>query len=100
MDKLKLTAEESKILRLQLPAVRALIDKGLITSAGILTASGQRWVDEDYPALLRAARQKGGNAGGEARAESLTRTERVKIAKRASKASIKVRKAAAREKEK
>jgi len=95
----QLNPVESRILRRELAAVRGLIDKGLITGAGDLTAAGQKWITEDYPALIRAARQKGGKGGGEARAEALTRKERVQIATKANKASIRQRRKAAREKE-
>lgn len=100
---MKLSPEESRILRRELPAVRALIDKGLITGSGILTAAGQKWIDEVYPALLKAARSKGGEAGGTARAK-LPRPRLVQIANmgneaKAMKARARKRKAAAREKE-
>ncbi len=80
---------ESRILRSfgkpgrELAAVSSLLQKGLLTVAGAhveLTEAGRAWIAEDTE-RIRKAHSKGGKRGGKARAESLTKEERIRIAK-------------------
>jgi hypothetical protein len=87
---MKLSTEEIRILRRELVAVRGLIDKGLISGVGSLTAAGERWLVQDKE-RIRQARSEAGKKGGPARADALSRRERVRIATQGSRAAVRAR---------
>lgn len=87
---MNLTPTESRILRRELAAVDVLFKKNLITLSSNthveLTEAGRAWIAQ-YKERLRQARASAGKAGGTVRGETLSRAERVKIARKGSKAA-------------
>lgn len=82
---MNLTLTESRILRREVSAVDGLFRKGLLTvRAGAhveLSESGRQWLAADAE-RVRLARIAAGKSGGTARADTLSRKERVKIARK------------------
>ena len=80
---MKLTPNEFKILRRDLPAVDSLFRKGLLAAVGgrvVVTDAGNAILQE-HQKHISLVRSQAGRAGGPARAESLTPKRRKQIAR-------------------